>query len=462
MSVNAQWRLDPTILQDALTIPTALKYNGQAVSAQLDRTKLPPNLRSKIKVTYTKNGETATETAPKTVGQYKVHVGDGIEMLDVGTLEISPKPITITGVTATSREKNSSEKVELTGGVLQELVVGDDVSFQLGEGTIEPNKAGQLPVKTNITLTGADEENYKLTQPTNITVLITERPTQNHRVTFDHDDNGTLDGKTSVLIKQGEKLKDIPTPVANDGFEFSHWEKAGVKVNDLKNETITGAVTYTAIFKPIATKYKVMFKTDGNGEIVGASELEVTAGEKISSVPKVLPNSGYIFSRWENVDGKVVNLTDETITEDAIYKAIFRKVNELVQTKPLHRLYNPNTSEHFYTLHENERNHLVKQGWQSEGIAGNQPEQGETVYRLYNPNAGDHHYTMSAGERDYLTSVGWMSEGTAFYSGGDVAVHRLYNPNTETGNHHYTPSEVEKNHLVGLGWQDEEFGWYSY
>ncbi len=128
----------------------------------------------------------------------------------------------------------------------------------------------------------------------------------------------------------------------------------------------------------------------------------------------------------------------------------------------LYRLYNPNSGEHFYTLHSGEKEHLIKVGWNDEGFIGETPTTGEDVYRLYNPNAGDHHYTKSVIERDHLASVGWKAEGVAFKSGGPVDVLRVYNPNAVTGSHHYTQHESEKNQLVKLGWLDEGIGWNCY
>lgn len=55
----------------------------------------------------------------------------------------------------------------------------------------------------------------------------------------------------------------------------------------------------------------------------------------------------------------------------------------------MYRLYNPNSSEHFYTADLHEKNALISYGWQYEGIGWFAPQSGEPVYRLYNPNAGD-------------------------------------------------------------------------
>ena len=285
-----------------------------------------------------------------------------------------------------------------------------------------------------------------------------------HRVRFEAGANGTLSGNTSVTVRNGAKLTELPTPIANQGFEFSHWEKDGQPVTDLANEVITSAATYKAIFKPIVKIHTVKLITDGNGELAGSTELKVVDGRRIAELPKTNGKPGYIFSRWVDEAGKTVSLSNIEITRDATYKAIFRKAGgEAEKTDPLYRVYNPNSGEHFYTLSADEKDHLVSVGWRYEGITGNQPEKsGEIVYRLYNANEGDHHYTTSSAERDHLVSVGWLAEGTAFHSGGAIGVYRLYNPNAKAGAHHYTPSALERDQLVDLGWQAEGIGWYGY
>ncbi len=133
-------------------------------------------------------------------------------------------------------------------------------------------------------------------------------------------------------------------------------------------------------------------------------------------------------------------------------------------TQSMHRLYNPNSGEHFYTGNDAERDHLVGLGWRSEGEGWVAPVKSTTpVFRLYNPNAGDHHYTMSRGERDYLVSVGWNYEGIGWYSSDTKAVtlYRQYNPNAKAGAHNYTTSGAERDHLVSVGWRDEGTAWYG-
>ncbi|MEO1770879.1 GH25 family lysozyme [Candidatus Enterococcus ferrettii] len=130
-------------------------------------------------------------------------------------------------------------------------------------------------------------------------------------------------------------------------------------------------------------------------------------------------------------------------------------------TVAMHRLYNPNNSEHFYTQNGIEKDLLVSKGWRYEGIGWNAPTSGAPVYRLYNPNAGDHHYTLNFHEKENLVRLGWRYEGISWYSGGNITLLRLYNPNAKAGSHHYTMNVNEKNNLVRLGWRYEGLAWYG-
>ena len=131
--------------------------------------------------------------------------------------------------------------------------------------------------------------------------------------------------------------------------------------------------------------------------------------------------------------------------------------------KNMHRLYNPNSGEHFYTADTNEKNNILKHGWRYEGIAWTAPDSGNNVYRLYNPNSGEHHYTTGVNEKNHLVKVGWRYEGVGWksdtYKG--QALHRLYNPNGGAGSHHYTKDLNERNHLLKVGWRNENIGWYG-
>ena len=138
--------------------------------------------------------------------------------------------------------------------------------------------------------------------------------------------------------------------------------------------------------------------------------------------------------------------------------------------RSMYRLYNPNSGEHFWTGSTEERDDLVKAGWNYEGHGWDAPvEEGEPVYRFYNATLGDHHYTKDPDEIAYLNaSDGWTCEGVCWNSASEetgVPLYRLYNPNAyaegTAGAHHYTQSGYERANLIRAGWIDEGIGWYA-
>lgn len=133
-------------------------------------------------------------------------------------------------------------------------------------------------------------------------------------------------------------------------------------------------------------------------------------------------------------------------------------------SKPVYRLYNHNTGEHFYTENTYERDSLKRVGWNDEGLGWQAATSGTPVYRVYNPNArgGDHYYTMSKYEAQSLVNVGWRWDNNgkaAFYSGGSVNLYVAYNPNANSGSHNYTINSYEQNSLLGKGWKYGKVAW---
>ena len=82
---------------------------------------------------------------------------------------------------------------------------------------------------------------------------------------------------------------------------------------------------------------------------------------------------------------------------------------------PVYRLYNPHSSQHFYTVSLSEKNNLVRSGWRYEGSSFNSGG-GYAVYRYYNPISGAHVYQASASKFVPMRSMsGWRFEGVAFW-----------------------------------------------
>lgn len=120
----------------------------------------------------------------------------------------------------------------------------------------------------------------------------------------------------------------------------------------------------------------------------------------------------------------------------------------------VHRMYNPNNGEHFYTVDDGERDSLIGAGWVHEGTAWMCPAPEVAVYRMYNPNSGFHFFTANYEEAEALSKAGWRCEGVPFFvAKSGSAVYRLYNPNN--GQHHFTTSASERDSLMGAGWVHE-------
>ena len=143
----------------------------------------------------------------------------------------------------------------------------------------------------------------------------------------------------------------------------------------------------------------------------------------------------------------------------------------IIETE-VHRLYNPNSGEHFYTKNTDERDYLDSIGWNYEGVAFKAVETRtasgyKNINRLYNPNSGEHYYTKDLEEMIGLSQLGWRIEGVAWGQTDEcsVEIYKLYNPNAtgvyEVGAHHYTANASERDYLVSLGWNYEGIGWYA-
>ncbi len=190
--------------------------------------------------------------------------------------------------------------------------------------------------------------------------------------------------------------------------------------------------------------------------------------EEISAVSVQMPgNTPNLHLLKRELTDLEVQVSLGNITEQI--EARIREISAILssmETVAVYRLYNPNSSEHFYTPSEHEKDYLSQIGWSYEGIGWRSPKNdtSQPVYRVYNPNAGDHHYTTNAQERDHLVNVGWNDEGVAWYSDPYVGVQilRAYNPNAKgAGAHHFTDNEIERDLLVDLGWRQENVAFYA-
>ncbi len=258
----------------------------------------------------------------------------------------------------------------------------------------------------------------------------------------------------------------------SDGYEFDRWD------GDYSEPSFAMPaehVSMTAYGKLII--YPITYDLDGGSVTVSNPDSYTVLSKSFTLNNPV--KEGYAFKGWSGTgltgdENRTVTVSEGSIGQRS-YTAHWTRTEPeptptptptpSTETIQMYRMYNPNSGEHFYTGNEQEKDMLVKTGWNFEGEGFTAPKSSSTpMYRLYNENAGDHHYTSSKEERDHLISIGWKDEGIGWYADDakGVAMYRLYNPNCiGAGSHHYTSNAQEKAHLIRIGWKDEGVGFYA-
>ncbi|WBX84472.1 YDG domain-containing protein [Sphingosinicella microcystinivorans] len=129
-----------------------------------------------------------------------------------GTLTVTPKTLTLTGVTAAGKDYDGDTDADLAGGALVGLVGSDDVEFSAGTGSFASKNVGTWAVTASgYALTGDDAGNYTLTQPTVADATITAKALTLTGVTatdknYDGDTDADLSGGTLVGLVGSEDV----------------------------------------------------------------------------------------------------------------------------------------------------------------------------------------------------------------------------------------------------------------
>lgn len=142
-------------------------YDGTAVTASISGTGGLADT-SAIVITYAVKGGDNLDSAPVNAGTYTASFTLSEKTANVD-FTIEPRELTITGATATSRVYDGTNQVVITGVTLNGVADADDVSVNLEgvKGTVDSSNAGTYTLVTlpELTLAGADADNYTLIQP---------------------------------------------------------------------------------------------------------------------------------------------------------------------------------------------------------------------------------------------------------------------------------------------------------
>ena len=291
------------------------------------------------------------------------------------------------------------------------------------------------------------------------------------KVSFDLNYNGSP-AATVVTYKQDATVSK-PADPKRDGYVFKGWytdaaTTAGNEVFKSNAEVkATANVTYYA---------KWQNATD--------AAVEKVATLRENPDDKVYTKDSYeaykkVYDKY--FDGTTVKL-DVDKAEAA--KAVQAAVDKLVEktNNKLHRLYNTNNGDHYFTSADSEAAMLTALGLNYEGTpykvvslykangdewtGGDVSEianLGAVVYSVYNPNTGEH-LLVGQYEAEQLAKAGWNNEGAKFaapQASSTKDVYRVYNPNT-TGPAHVYVSKSEATGLVAQGWRWDFGGKVAY
>jgi YD repeat-containing protein len=215
-------------------------------------------------------------------------------------------------------------------------------------------------------------------------------------------------------------------------------------------------------------------------------------------------NGDHFYTTSEDEKNTVSNNPDSGYVFEKI--AFYAYSSQISETTPVYRFYNPTTGDHFYTISEDEKNVVINNpqwGYYFENIRfyvfKNQVSNSFPVYRFYNPTNGDHFYTASESEKENISRTpiyrfynpkngdhfytasesersivkntnrsGYLPEGIAFYAYNaqvvdSLPVYRFYN--SKNGDHFYTIAEDEKNTVISnpqWGYIYEKIAFYAY
>lgn len=229
--------------------------------------------------------------------------GGKITVTKTGEGEITPKEITVTGISATNRVYDGTEIVTLTGEQpkTKDMVKDDDLTLTLVEnatGTVQDSTTGAndaanvgtgkaVTVSTTvITLGGDDAGNYKVTAvkytaDTGITVNITKRP-----VTLEFVG---IDGEQRVITKPytGQPVNVAVEPAEDQGEDAGFVGDDHLKAEDVvytynpEGHTAVGDYTVTAALESQPTgnygNYELIFPEEATLRIQPAGSVSVTA-----------------------------------------------------------------------------------------------------------------------------------------------------------------------------------------
>ena len=461
-SVCASFAISPTSLAAAtLSACGSYTYTGNAITPTPSVTLNGFGTLTKGKdfdYKYSDNQNAGANARVSVVGMGNFIGESAWTSFTIARCDLSAATISITSQSYEGRPVTPNPKVTINGKVLEK-----DRDYKvLGYANNNSAGTGKVTIEGINNYSGCREASFTIASPVRTSMItIDETPTYTGSALKPH-----------ITVRDGSKVLKEGTDYS---LSYANNVSAGV---DRASVTVTGKGNYAGT----ATKKFTIAQRPVSAATVTVAAQTYT-GKALTPKPTVKVGSttlregtDYTLSYGGNVN---VGRGSVTVVGKGNYTGSKKAEFDIVAPQPqkpaqpsgaaMHRLYNPNSGEHFYTASAHERDSLRRAGWKYEGVGWTAPATSRTpVYRLY--SGTDHHYTTSAAERDMLVRAGWRYEGVGWYSDDakGTPLYRQFNPNVNpaaprnnSGSHNYTTSRAEHDHLVSVGWRGEGIGWYG-
>ena len=129
------------------------------------------------------------------------------------TANITPTPLTLTGMAASNKVYDGTTAISLSAGILMGYYPGDVISITAGTGALDTKNVGTAKpvIVSGYSISGTDAANYMMLQPTTVTANVTAIPititgaTASNKV-YDGNTRATLTGGTLTGVIAGDSV----------------------------------------------------------------------------------------------------------------------------------------------------------------------------------------------------------------------------------------------------------------
>lgn len=208
------------------------------------------------------------------------------------TLTITAKQISVSGMTAADKVYDGTANATVSGGELEGVVAGDEVSFDVTSSAFADKNAGEnKSVTVTVDLIGADADNYALAEVSGLTATVTAKEIAVVWSNTELSYNGTAQ-KPTAAADTGIEGESVTLEVSGAAVEVGkHTATATVSEPDGNYVLTNATVEYEIVRKDVIAQFTVGYGTIGVSADGGTQGIEYRVD---GGAWTVLPENGVI------------------------------------------------------------------------------------------------------------------------------------------------------------------------